>query len=117
MADRIRLPLEYAGPIQKVRTEALPAMICGLCCGPVGWGLAYLCGALCSAGHCSESTELIAVVAAFVTTTGWGFVFGCFVLKDLPAAAPVRDRVFAILGVVAPIGWAIAIMASILVTV
>ncbi len=78
-------------------------MIFGLCCGPVGIVLFYI-------GN-SFVGSLKLGMAALLSMLAWAFIFGCLVLKGLPAAASWKDRLFAIFGVFAPFGWVLAILA------
>ena len=97
-------PLEYAGPTGLAKTMAAPAMICGLCSGPVGFGLAFICSLI----RLDEKTEALLMFLAVGIPMAGALVFGCVARSRLPAGASKRDRRFAYVGISAPIGWGLA---------
>jgi hypothetical protein len=95
--------LEYARPEPRDRSLALPAFICGVCSGPVAFGLAVI----------ASANNLSGVIAVAVVLGG-ALAFACIVRGRLPEAAPPRTRRLANVAIVAPIAWSIAILALVL---
>ncbi len=90
--------LEYARPEPRDGSLALLAFICGMCAGPVAFGLAVLA----SANHLPE-------IIALALVLGGALVFVCVVRIRLPEPAPPRTRRLATIAIVATIAWPIAI--------
>jgi hypothetical protein len=99
-----RSKLDYARPEPHRNSLAIAAMICGLCSGPAGYGLALFL----ADNHLAESVKELRGELALVLTLGGASVFAYVVRVRLPITGAARDRVFANIGVVAPIAWCAA---------
>ena len=92
------------------RSLALAAFSCGLCSGPVAFGLALLGGA----NHLPEETKELIGLLALVAVLGGALAFGCVARFCLPAGASASSRRFANIAVAAPPVWSVAIAAFII---
>jgi hypothetical protein len=101
--------LEYAPPTPPIKTNALPAMICGFCSGPAGFALAWVATANSLPEQSKESLALVTLLM----TLGGTFIFACAVRLKLSRSASRRDRIFANAAVAAPPLWGVAIVAFI----
>ena len=97
--------LEYALPDQTVKTNAVWALVCGLCSGPVGFGLAILA----SANSWAEGTKERVGFIALVGTLGAAVLFSCLIKQKLPTSASRRDHSFTTVGIAAPMVWGLII--------
>jgi hypothetical protein len=91
--------LEYARRESRGGTLALPAFICGICSGPIAFGLAVLA----SLSHWPE-------IVALGVVLGGALIFACVARMALSKAAPAWNRYLANVAIVAPIVWSIAIL-------
>ncbi len=94
----VPLSLEYARDESRGGPLALPAFICGVCSGPIAFGLAVLA----SLSHLPE-------IIALVVVLGGALIFACVARIALPKAVPTRNRRLANVAIAAPIVWSIAI--------
>jgi hypothetical protein len=101
--------LQYSQSEPPVRSLALPAFVCGLCSGPVAFGLAVFA----AANHLREQTKELLGLLAFLTILGGALVFSCVARAKLPSEATWRLRLFANVAIAAPIVWCVAIFAFI----
>jgi hypothetical protein len=99
-------PLDYAQPTTYQRTLALPAMICGLISGPLGYGFAFP-----ASYSGSEQTKELLGILAIIGPLVCAFIFALVVKIRLPIMSPRRDHMFSVIGMVAPILWGVAIFA------
>ena len=88
--------LDYARPPSADKTNAVSALVCGLCSGPVGFGLALLG----SANSWSEGTKEALGWIALALTMGGALVYGCVIKLKMPASASQRDHAFTTVGIV-----------------
>jgi hypothetical protein len=105
MAD----PLDYARPDSSPKTLALPAMICGLISGPVG----YILALIVVNNHLPESAKEALGLLALCGSMGGAFIFSIVVMRRLPKPPRPKDRLFSVVGAVASVGWVLAICAFI----
>ena len=102
--------LEYARAESEVGSLALTAFVCGLCSGPVAFGLALLG----SANHLPEPKKELIGLIALIVVLGGAFIFGVVARVRLPSAAPSRQRLLANIAIVAPVAWVVVICAFIM---
>jgi hypothetical protein len=100
-------PLDYRPVEPRIRSLALPALICGICSGPVASALALLA----SANHLPEKTKEGLALISFAGILGGAFIFACAARLLLPDGAPARLRRLTGIAIAAPILWCIPIIA------
>ena len=102
-------PSESARVERPVRSLTLPAFVCGICSGPVAFGLAMLTGQ----NHLPEQTKELLALISLATVLGGAFVFACIARLTLSPEASVGSRRLTNIAIAAPLAWAATIAAFI----
>jgi len=97
------------------KTVTISAFIVGLCSGPAACGVAIFSeNILFSAdNHLAEETKELLTLFALAAVLVAAFVFAIFARLQLPATAAWGPRLMAKAAIVAPMVWAIIIIALI----
>jgi hypothetical protein len=109
---RMSPKLDYASPLPRTKTYALLSMVCGVCSGPAGVGLAvFSLGKSSPWSMAGESVIAAAGLIALAVPLLGSFIFALIVMNRLPKTRSRQEHIFAIIGSVAPVAWGVAIVA------